>query len=76
MSYLDSKSINFIEYDKVPITTVENTERIILHATGTIITITNTSEVHQILKWMREAKRGGIPVNDYVRFMIIEEGIL
>lgn len=76
MSYLDSKAINFIEYDKVPIATVENTERIILHVTGTIIIINNTSEVHQILKWIREAKQREYDANEYIRFMLIEEGIL
>lgn len=56
--------------------TVENTERINLHVTGGIVTITDISEVHQILKWMKEAKRYDADVNEYVRFMMIEKGIL
>lgn len=76
MSYLDGKEINFVEYDKVPIETVENTERIILHVSGGTVTITDTREVHQILKWMREAKNGNFDVSEYIRFMLIEEGIL
>lgn len=76
MSYLDGKEINFVEYDKVPIETVENTERIILHVSGGTVTITDVSEVHQILKWIREAKQREYNTNEYVRFMLIEEGIL
>lgn len=76
MSYLDGKLINVIEYYKSPIATVEDTERITLHITGGTIPISNTDEVHQILKWIREAKQREYNTNEYVRFMLIEEGIL
>lgn len=76
MSYLDGKAIYSIEYYKSPIATVENTERIILHVSGGTVTITDESEVHQILKWIREAKQREYNTNEYVRFMLIEEGIL
>ena len=76
MSYLDSKAIYSIEYYKPPIATVENTERITLHIPGGTMTISNTDEVHKILKWMREAKNGKFDANEYVRFMLIEEGVV
>lgn len=76
MSYLDGKAIYSVEYYKSPIATVGNTERITLHIPGGTITVSNTDEVHKILKWMRQATSGNFDVNEYVRFMMIEEGML
>ena len=66
-SLLEGKSINLIRH------VAGDSERIDLWITGGILTVTEPKDVEYINHLVKEAKRMEVDVNDYVRYMLIEE---
>lgn len=49
-------------------------ETIEIHLTGGIMTVTEPEDVKLVNRLVQEAKRMGVEVNDYVAYMLVEEG--
>ena len=75
MSILEGKSLNSISY--LP-TTYKDGEWITpmeLHITGGVVTL-DDKIANIVTQYIKQAKKINCVVNDYVRYMLIEEGIL
>lgn len=70
-SFLEGKSINYISHCGGLV--AGDPERIDLWITGGILTVTEPKDVEYINHLAKEAKRMEVDVNDYVRYMLIEE---
>lgn len=70
-SLLEGKSINLIRHHGGLV--AGDPERIDLWITGGVMTVTEPKDVEYINYLVKEAKRMDVDVNDYVKYMLIEE---